>query len=85
MAVDEGFTIDDMQSLALEMRSLRSKDISFMTAPTAGTGMSNDGQSIVNLDPDADAALFEAFAGDTVEEYLGANPEAVKLLPATVN
>ena len=85
MAVDEGFTIDDMQSLALEMRSLRSKDISFMTAPTAGTGMSNDGQSIVNLDPDADAALFEAFAGDTLEEYLGANPEAVKLLPATVN
>ena len=56
-----------------------------MTAPTAGTGMSNDGQSIVNLDPDADAALFEAFADDTVEEYLGANPEAVKLLPATVN
>jgi len=26
-----------------------------------------------------------AKAGDTVEEYLGANPEAVKLLPATVN
>ena len=85
MAVDEGFTIDEMQNLALGMRGVRSADIRFMTVPTAGTDMSNDGQSIVNLDPDASAPLFEAFAADTVGEYLEANPDVVALLPATVN
>lgn len=85
MAVDEGFTIGQMQDLALGSRSIRSKDIHFMTVPTAGTGMSEDGQSIVNLDPDADVPLFEAFATDMVGEYLREHPDAVELLPATVN
>ena len=85
MAVDEGFTIDEMQNLALGMRGVRSADIRFMTVPTAGTDMSNDGQSIVNLDPDASTPLFEAFTADTVGEYLEANPDVVALLPATVN
>ena len=85
MAVDEGLTVDEMQDLALGMRDVRSKYIKFMTVPTAGTDMSHDGQSIVNLDPDADALLFEAFATDAVEEYMESHPGAVELLPATVN
>ena len=85
VAVDESFTLNQMQSLALEMRHLHSNDIRFMTVPTAGTGTSTDGQSIVTLDADADAPLFKAFAEDRVSAYLTEHPDAVELLPATVN
>lgn len=85
VAVDESFTLNQMQSLALETRHLHSNDIRFMTVPTAGTGTSVDGQSIVTLDADADAPLFKAFAEDRVSAYLTEHPDAVELLPATVN
>lgn len=85
VAVDESFTLNQMQSLALETRHLHSNDIAFMTVPTAGTGTSADGQSIVTLDADADAPLFKAFAEDRVRAYLTEHPDAVELLPATVN
>ena len=85
VAVDESFTINQMQSLALGVRHLHSNDIKFMTVPTAGTGTSGDGQSIVRLDSDADAPLFKAFAEDRVSAYLTEHPDAVELLPATVN
>ena len=83
VAVDESFTLNQMQSLALETRHLHSNDIAFMTVPTAGTGTSADGQSIVTLDADADAPLFKAFAEDRVSAYLTEHPDAVELLPAT--
>ena len=85
VAVDESFTLNQMQSLALETRHLHSNDIRFMTVPTAGTGTSTDGQSIVTLDADADTPLFKAFAEDRVSTYLTEHPDAVELLPATVN
>ena len=85
VAVDESFTLNQMQSLALETRHLHSNDIRFMTVPTAGTGTSTDGQSIVTLDADVDVPLFEAFAEDRVSAYLTEHPDAVELLPATVN
>ena len=85
VAVDESFTLNQMQSLALETRHLHSNDIAFMTVPTAGTGTSTDGQSIVTLDADADTPLFKAFAEDRVSAYLTEHPDAVELLPATVN
>ena len=85
VAVDESFTLNQMQSLALEMRHLHSNDIRFMTVPTAGTGTSTDGQSIVTLDADVDTPLFKAFAEDRVSAYLTEHPDAVELLPATVN
>ena len=85
VAVDESFTINQMQSLALGVRHLHSNDIKFMTVPTAGTGTSGDGQSIVRLDSDADAPLFKAFAEDRVGSYLAEHPGAVELLPVTVN
>lgn len=85
VAVDESFTLNQMQSLALETRHLHSNDIRFMTVPTAGTGTATDGQSIVTLDADADTPLFNAFAEDRVSAYLTEHPDAVELLPATVN
>ena len=56
-----------------------------MTSPTTGTALSADGQSIVLLDADADAPLLKAFAEDRVGVYLNEHPNAVELLPATVN
>lgn len=85
LAVDEDFTIGEMQSLASALRGIHSTDINFMTVPTTGTGTSADGQSIVLLDAEADAPLFEAFQNDAVEEYLDDNPGVIELLPATVN
>lgn len=85
MAVDEGFTIDEMQSLAIDLRGLRSRNINFLTIPTAGTGTSEDGQSIVVRDEAADTPLYGALATDTVQEYLEAHPDAVPRLPGTAN
>lgn len=85
MAVDEGFTIDEMQSLAIDLRGLRSRNINFLTIPTAGTGTSDDGQSIVVRDEAADAPLYAALAADAVQEYLEAHPDAVPRLPDTAN
>ena len=85
MAVDEGFTIDEMQSLAIDLRGLRSRNINFLTIPTAGTGTSEDGQSIVVRDEAADTPLYRALATDTVQEYLEAHPDAVPRLPGTAN
>lgn len=85
LAVDDDFTIGEMQSLATALRGIHSTDINFMTVPTTGTGTSADGQSIVLLDAEADAPLFEAFQNDAVEDYLEDNPDAIELLPATVN
>ncbi|PHP52436.1 LCP family protein [Actinomyces ruminis] len=85
LAVDDDFTIGEMQSLATALRGIHSTDINFMTVPTTGTGTSADGQSIVLLDAEADAPLFEAFQNDTVADYLENNPDAIELLPATVS
>ena len=85
MAVDEGFTIDEMQSLAIDLRGLRSRNINFLTIPTAGTGTSDDGQSIVVRDETADTPFYQALAADTVQEYLEAHPDAVPRLPGTAN
>ncbi|WP_159625912.1 LCP family protein [Actinomyces sp. zg296] len=84
MAVDEGFSIDEMQSLALSLRGLGSSGITYVTAPVQGTGTSEDGQSIVLLDRAADAPLFEAVANDTVSQYLAEHADAVPQLPAAV-
>lgn len=85
VAVDEAFTLDEMQSLAWDMREVRGEDINFMTAPVSGTSTSPDGQSIVLLDEGSSQEVFSAFAQDSVDEYLEANPDAVELLPTTVN
>ena len=64
-ALDSGY----VAGLGFELRSLRSDDITFFTAPTAGTGTSPDGQSIVNLDFDELATVQEAFRTDTLQNY----------------
>jgi len=68
LKVDEGLNSAYLGQLGLELRSIRAEDITFFTAPTAGTG-SAGGQSIVNLDWNRMPALQEAFRTDTLGSY----------------
>lgn len=69
LAVDEGLSSAYLGGLALGMTGLRSDDVSFFTAPTLGTGTSDDGQSIVLLDWDRMAEVTKAFESDTLANY----------------
>ncbi|MEV0717151.1 LCP family protein [Asanoa sp. NPDC050611] len=69
MTVDQDF---DLVDTAVELRGLRSADLTFMGTPTAGTG-NRDGQSVVLSDKTKARALFQAVADDTVQQYLAAN------------
>lgn len=84
VAVDEGFTFDTMQGLALSARNISAGDITFMTAPYSGTGRSADGQSIVVLDRATFDPLMRAVATDELPAFLAANPDAMDVLPGAV-
>ncbi len=70
LTVDEGFDSGYLIKLLPSLRNLRSSDIVFFTAPTAGVGTSADGQSIILLDWDRMAELKKAFETDTLAEYV---------------
>ncbi|WP_166788944.1 LCP family protein [Cryobacterium sp. TMB1-7] len=66
LAIDEELSATDLVTLGVELRDVREGDVSFFTIPTAGTGTSADGQSIVNLDWAALPALQEAYRSDSL-------------------
>ncbi|WP_166787878.1 LCP family protein [Cryobacterium adonitolivorans] len=70
LAIDEELSATDLVSLGVELRDVREGDVTFFTIPTAGTGTSADGQSIVNLDWAALPALQEAYRSDTLAGIL---------------
>ncbi|GAA4677241.1 LCP family protein [Frondihabitans cladoniiphilus] len=69
VTVDAGFSLPAMASLAWGLRGIDSADIDFFTLPTAGTGSSPDGQSIVEVDSEAVARLKAALASDEVGAF----------------
>lgn len=74
ISADDGFSIGKMRSLAISLRNLRGSDLTFLTAPVAGTGRSPDGkQSIVNLAPAADRVLWKAIADDKLAAWVAAH------------
>jgi LCP family protein required for cell wall assembly len=76
-ATANALTIDkDLSAfdLALELRQLRSNDLTFLTNPSKGTGNAG-GQSVVFADPAMDADLYAAVNGDRVGAWLRANPQ----------
>lgn len=80
IAVDEGFSIGDMRTLALSLRNLSRGNVQFVTAPVLGTGWSPDGrQSIVELDPEALDDLCRAIAEDRAAAYVSDHPDLVRL------
>ncbi|MEQ7124589.1 LCP family protein [Actinopolymorpha sp. B11F2] len=72
LSVDEEFTTKAMRDLALDMRSLRASSVTFMTAPTKGTGMEGS-QSVVYLDDAKGAALWKAVRADRIGPWLQKN------------
>ncbi len=70
IVVDKSF---DLGSMALQFRSLKSSDMTFLTSPSAGTG-TEDGQSVVEPNKSKAAALFNAVSRDSVASWLAANP-----------
>ncbi|WP_020579197.1 LCP family protein [Actinopolymorpha alba] len=72
LSVDEEFTTGQMRSLALQMRDLRPGNVTFMTAPTRGTGMEGS-QSVVYLDDAKCDTLWKAIRDDKVGDWLQSN------------
>jgi len=84
VSVDDSLGINEMRAIAESLDGLATNDITFLTAPNAGTGTSADGQSIVLLDRAAFDPLVAAIAQDTSAEYIEANKDALGVLGATV-
>lgn len=84
LAVNDGFTLDEMRDLALSMRGIGGGDIQYLTVPVTGTGRSADGQSIVELDPTGLDALMAAVREDRVGAFLQENPAVADRLESTV-
>jgi LCP family protein required for cell wall assembly len=69
LTVDNGFSVADMRSEAFSMRSLRGKDIAFVTAPFSGFGTSPAGASIDVVDEAGMKALGTALQNDAMSTY----------------
>jgi LCP family protein required for cell wall assembly len=92
-AITDNLTVDDdwsgsgMRDLALQLRNIRTDDVTFLTAPMAGYATTPEGASVVNLDDVQCEALWKSIADDDIDGYLKkfsgeagklAKPEAVQ-------
>jgi hypothetical protein len=66
-----------LRSLAVQFRAVRRDDLVFMTAPVAGTGTEDGGQSVVYLDRARSRPLYRALRSDAVDRYVTAAGDAV--------
>lgn len=73
LIVDSGFDAGKMAWLAYSLRGLPPENAIFFTLPTAGTGFSSTGQSIVLQNPGATAAVGAALREGRIGEYVEAN------------
>ncbi|MGY2745189.1 LCP family protein [Arthrobacter sp. UYCu723] len=73
VTLDPSFTLESLENLAYSLRSTAPGRGVFFTLPTAGTGTSRDGQSIVLQDPAATAAVSAALTGQSLADYVAAN------------
>lgn len=71
-SVTKSVTVDndfDLVGVALQLRDLRSSNLTFMGSPTAGFGQ-KAGQSVVLADTVKAKGLYQAVADDAVAQYL---------------
>ncbi len=73
VTLDASFTLKSLENLAFSLRNTPPGRGVFFTLPTAGTGTSRDGQSIVLKDPAATAAVSAALRSGTLAGYVAAN------------
>jgi LCP family protein required for cell wall assembly len=75
-AITDNLTVDDdwsgggMRDLALQLRNIRTEDVTFLTAPMAGYGTTDEGASVVELDKTQCQALWDAIADDDIDSYI---------------
>ena len=74
--VDSRLTTQKMLALAASLRQLRAGDITFLTAPSSGTGMQGEA-SVVIYDHANAAVLWQAMASDRVAEFVAQHPRLV--------
>ncbi|MBF4579641.1 LCP family protein [Frigoribacterium sp. VKM Ac-2530] len=72
VTVDADLDAGTLVALGAGLRGLRPDDVDFFTVPTAGTGTSADGQSIVLPDDAAISQLRDALRDDQVRGFLDA-------------
>lgn len=75
VSVDDTLTNSSLRSLALDLRSLRPANITFLTAPVSGLGQEN-GQSVVYLDAQRSPRLWRALAEGNLAHYVRQFPDS---------
>lgn len=84
LTVDAEWSAGDMRGLALSLRGTQAEDVTFLTAPIAGTETIPIYGSIVRLNEQKALALWEALKTDSMTAYLEANPDDVLPAPEEV-
>ena len=85
IVVDDEWDPADMRALALSLRGTGTDDVTFLTAPVAGTGPVKGVGSVVHLDEARTSQLFRAMAADHMSGYVKANPDDVLKSSREVN
>ncbi|MGH3455960.1 MAG: hypothetical protein ACRDP2_16200, partial [Nocardioidaceae bacterium] len=70
LTVDEDWSGGGIRDLALQLRDIRTEDVTFLTAPTAGYDTTDEGASVVLLDEKQSKALWDSIADDDIDHYL---------------
>ncbi|MBQ0990462.1 LCP family protein [Micromonospora sp. H61] len=70
VTVDQTFSVTDM---ALQFRNLRGQNLTFVTSPNSGSDTIN-GESVVVSDREKALAMYQAMSGDTMADWVKANP-----------
>jgi len=85
VAVDDGWSTGAIRSLALTMRDIKPRDVTFLTIPTDGTDSDPIAGSIVVVDEAACQDLFDAMAADEMGAWVDANGKTKLGRPDDVN
>ncbi len=77
LTVDAEWSSGDMRGLALSLRGTQADDVTFLTAPVAGTETVPIYGSIVRLDEVKAMSLWEALKNDSLTAYLADHPDDI--------
>jgi anionic cell wall polymer biosynthesis LytR-Cps2A-Psr (LCP) family protein len=81
LTVDQQWESGDIRALALSLRGISADDVTFMTAPIAGTETVDPYGSIVRLKEQQSEELYQAVRADRVDRYLRKYPDATNKAP----
>lgn len=75
LTVDQGWSTTSIAKLGLSLKGINATDVTFLTAPVAGTETIPVWGSIVRLDEPKSAELFTALEAGTMDEYTEKYPD----------